>query len=55
MPKRRRTSAFKRLGLVLVWLGIIALLIPSPGAMPNPSLILLPLGVVLYTIGWIRD
>ncbi len=55
MRKRRRTSAFKRLGLVLVWLGAIALLIPSPGHFPNPSWVLLPLGVALYTIGWIRD
>lgn len=50
--RRRRRSAFKRLGLVLVWLGILALLLPVQGDFPNPSLILLPLGIALYTIGW---
>ncbi|MCH8551935.1 MAG: hypothetical protein LAT62_08360 [Natronospirillum sp.] len=55
MRKRRRTSAFKRLGLVLVWLGAIALLIPAAEGWIRPSMILLPLGVTLYTIGWIRD
>lgn len=53
--KRKRQPVFKRLGLVLVWLGILALLVPSYGDFPNPSWVLLPLGVALYTLGWIRD
>ncbi len=52
--KQRRTSAFKRLGLVLTWLGILALMIPSTGNFPNPSLLLLPAGIALYVIGWAR-
>lgn len=52
--KRRRSSVFKRLGLVLTWLGILALMIPSPGDFPNPSWVLLPVGVALYTIAWVR-
>lgn len=55
MRKPRRTSPFKRLGLVLVWLGAIALLIPAAEGWISPSLILLPLGVTLYTIGWLRE
>lgn len=53
--KRKRQPVFKRLGLVLVWLGVLALLVPSYGDLPNPSWVLLPLGVTLYTLGWIRD
>lgn len=50
--KKQRQSAFMRVGMVLVCLGVLALMIPSPGALPNPSLVLLPAGIVLYTIGW---
>lgn len=52
--RRPRRSVFKRLGLVLVWLGVLALLVPVRGDFPNPSLVLLPVGIVLYTIGWVQ-
>lgn len=53
--KPKRTSAFTRLGQVFVILGVIALPIDTAGLLPKPSIVLLPLGVVLFSIGWYRD
>lgn len=53
--KPKRTSAFTRMGQVFVILGVIALPLDTAGLFPKPSIMLLPLGVVLYSIGWYRD
>lgn len=52
--RKRPHFRFRQLGLVLTWLGIIALMIPGNETIPSPSLILLPLGVTLFFVGWVR-
>ncbi|MFC3853680.1 hypothetical protein ACFOSD_12615 [Salinispirillum marinum] len=53
--KPKLTSAFTRVGMVFVLLGVIALPIDTAGLFPKPSIMLLPLGVCCYIIGWYRD